>query len=137
MHDVRNRPWSCYPGGLLPTRRAFLMADCGRPTDLIVKWLRERKVFIQPGSNWGMPTFIRVSVGTAADNRVFLEVLREVVGPAGAGGRALVGDRRSEGFAVRAGCRRPSPATPHRALYTALRCPTRITSTTSSSSMTS
>lgn len=124
-------PWSCYPNGTLPTRRAFLatlaagpveladtehlaryvrvvdagleqlrsglealgfkpyvhrapflMADCGRPTDPIVKRLRERKVFIQPGSNWDLSTFIRVSVGTKADNRAFLDVLREVVAPA-------------------------------------------------------
>jgi len=62
-----------------PHRAPFLMADCGRAADPIVRSLRERRVFIQPGSNWGMPTFIRVSVGTASDNRAFLESLREVV----------------------------------------------------------
>ena len=62
-----------------PHRAPFLMADCGRPTDPIVRSLRERKVYIQPGSNWDMPNFIRASVGTAADNRAFLEALREVV----------------------------------------------------------
>jgi histidinol-phosphate aminotransferase len=65
-----------------PHRAPFLMADCGRPTEPIVESLRERKVFIQPGSNWGMPTFIRVSVGTESDNRAFLEALREVAAPA-------------------------------------------------------
>ncbi len=62
-----------------PHRAPFLMADCGRPADPIVRSLRERRVYVQPGSNWDMPTFIRVSVGTAADNRAFLEALREVV----------------------------------------------------------
>jgi histidinol-phosphate aminotransferase len=62
-----------------PHRAPFLMVECGRPTDPIVRSLRERRVFIQPGSNWDMPTFIRVSVGTAADNLAFLEALREVV----------------------------------------------------------
>lgn len=62
-----------------PHRAPFLMVDCGRPAGPIVRSLRERKVFIQPGSNWGMPTFIRVSVGTAADNRAFLDALRDVV----------------------------------------------------------
>jgi histidinol-phosphate aminotransferase len=62
-----------------PHRSPFLMVDCGRPTDEIVRSLRERRVFIQPGSNWDMPTFIRVSVGTAADNRAFLAAIREVV----------------------------------------------------------
>ncbi len=64
-----------------PHRAPFLMADCGRPTEPIVRSLRERKVYIQPGSNWDMPAFIRVSVGTAVDNQAFLEALREVVAP--------------------------------------------------------
>lgn len=62
-----------------PHRAPFLMAECGRPADPIVRSLRERRVYIQPGSNWGMPSSIRVSVGTAADNRAFLEALQEVV----------------------------------------------------------
>jgi histidinol-phosphate aminotransferase len=62
-----------------PYRAPFLMVDCGLPTDPVVRSLRERKVYIQPGSNWGMPTFIRVSVGTTEDNRAFLGAIREVV----------------------------------------------------------
>ena len=62
-----------------PHRAPFVMADCGRASDPIVRSLRERRVYIQPGSNWGMPTLIRVSVGTAADNRALLEALQEVV----------------------------------------------------------
>ncbi len=65
-----------------PHRAPFLMVECGRPTDPVVRSLRERRVFIQPGSNWDMPTLIRVSVGTAADNLAFLEALREVLAPA-------------------------------------------------------
>jgi histidinol-phosphate/aromatic aminotransferase/cobyric acid decarboxylase-like protein len=55
------------------------MVDCGLPTDSVVRSLRERKVYIQPGSNWDMATFIRVSVGTTEDNRAFLGAMREVV----------------------------------------------------------
>lgn len=62
-----------------PHRAPFLMVDCGRPTDPMVTSLRERNIFIQPGSNWGMPTFVRVSVGTKDDNEGFLAALGEVV----------------------------------------------------------
>jgi len=62
-----------------PHRAPFLMVECARLTDGVVRSLRERRVFIQPGSNWSMPTCIRVSVGTAADNAAFLEALREFV----------------------------------------------------------
>jgi histidinol-phosphate aminotransferase len=65
-----------------PHRAPFVMVDCGRPADVIVRSLQKRKVFIQPGSNWGLGTFIRVSVGTTPDNRAFLDALREVVAQA-------------------------------------------------------
>ncbi len=54
------------------------MADFGRPTNAIVRELQEKKIFVQPGAKWGMPTFMRVSVGTKKDNETFLDAVREI-----------------------------------------------------------
>ncbi len=62
-----------------PHRAPFFMVDFGESTDALVRNLRERRILVQPGSNWGKPTFMRISVGTAADNEKFLEALRGLV----------------------------------------------------------
>jgi histidinol-phosphate aminotransferase len=62
-----------------PHRAPFFMVDFGKSTHGMVRSLREKQIFVQPGSNWGMPTFIRVSVGTAEDNETFLEAIRKLV----------------------------------------------------------
>jgi histidinol-phosphate aminotransferase len=58
------------------------MADFGRSTDGIVRRLAQRRIFVQPGSTWGMPTFMRISLGKRQENEVFLRVIRELTGPA-------------------------------------------------------
>jgi len=61
-----------------PHRAPFFMVDFGRPTYGMVRALFKKQIFVQPGSNWDMPTFMRVSVGTAQDNEAFLEAVREL-----------------------------------------------------------
>jgi len=61
-----------------PHRAPFFMVDCGKPTHGMVRALFERRIYVQPGSNWGMPNFMRVSVGTPTDNAAFLEAIREL-----------------------------------------------------------
>jgi histidinol-phosphate aminotransferase len=60
-----------------PHRAPFFMVDCGKPTRPMVRALFERRIYVQPGSNWGMPNFMRVSVGTTQDNEAFLGAIRE------------------------------------------------------------
>ena len=62
-----------------PHRAPFLMVDFDRPTHKMVRALFERQIFVQPGSNWGMPTFMRISVGTTRDNETFLNAISELV----------------------------------------------------------
>lgn len=62
-----------------PYRAPFFMADFGRSTGELVRSLRERKILVQPGSNWEMPTFMRISVGTAGDNEGFLEAVGDLL----------------------------------------------------------
>jgi histidinol-phosphate aminotransferase len=63
----------------LPHRAPFFMADFGTATNPMVRTLQKRQIFVQPGAKWGMPTFMRISVGTSADNEIFLEAIREIL----------------------------------------------------------
>ena len=60
-------------------RAPFFMVDFERPTHEMVRALFERQIFVQPGSNWGMPTFMRISVGSPNDNSTFLRAIHELV----------------------------------------------------------
>jgi histidinol-phosphate aminotransferase len=60
----------------LPHRAPFFMADFGVATNPLVRSLQDRQIFVQPGAKWGMPTFMRISVGTSRDNEVFLDAIR-------------------------------------------------------------
>jgi histidinol-phosphate aminotransferase len=62
----------------LPHRAPFFMVDFDRPTNGMVRGLQRKRIFVQPGAKWGMPTFMRVSVGTSRDNAIFLEAIREI-----------------------------------------------------------
>ena len=61
-----------------PHRAPFFMADFGAATNPMVRSLQKKQIFVQPGAKWGMPTFMRISVGTSNDNEVFLEAIREI-----------------------------------------------------------
>ncbi len=61
-----------------PHRAPFFMVDTGKPARPLVRALQEKKVYVRDGSAWDMPTFLRVSVGTAEENEGFLRVLREI-----------------------------------------------------------
>jgi histidinol-phosphate aminotransferase len=64
----------------LPYRAPFFMADFGAATNPMVRSLQKKQIFVQPGAKWGMPTFMRISVGTGEDNDGFLEAIREMAG---------------------------------------------------------
>ena len=61
-------------------RAPFMMVDFGRPTMAMVRSLYERQIYVRPGEIWGMPDFMRISVGTKHDNGVFLNAIREISG---------------------------------------------------------
>jgi histidinol-phosphate aminotransferase len=62
-----------------PYRAPFFMADFGRPTMELVRTLYEQQIYVRPGEVWGMPNFMRISVGTARDNETFLNAIGELV----------------------------------------------------------
>lgn len=61
-----------------PHRAPFFMVDLGKPARPLVRALQEKKVYVRDGSSWDMPTFLRVSVGTAEENESFLRILQEI-----------------------------------------------------------
>jgi histidinol-phosphate aminotransferase len=61
-----------------PHRAPFFMVDTKKRARPLVAALQKRNVFVRDGSAWDMPTFLRVSVGTAEENETFLRTLREL-----------------------------------------------------------
>jgi histidinol-phosphate aminotransferase len=56
----------------------FILIDTGRDGDLVTEELMKRGVIVRSAKNYGMPTCIRVTVGTEAQNRRFINALSEL-----------------------------------------------------------
>ena len=65
---------------LLPSQANFVTIDFGRDAKPIHQGLLENGVIVRPMASYGMPTFLRVSVGTAAENTRFFDALKAVIG---------------------------------------------------------
>ena len=63
----------------LPSQANFLTFDLGREAAPIHKGLLERGVIVRPMASYQMPTWLRVSIGTNAENTRFLAALKEVL----------------------------------------------------------
>jgi histidinol-phosphate aminotransferase len=62
-----------------PYRAPFFMVDFGRPTLELVRSLYEQQIYVRDGSFWGLPNFMRISVGKPHDNSTFLKAIRELI----------------------------------------------------------
>jgi histidinol-phosphate aminotransferase len=56
------------------------MVDVQRPCRAVFDALLRRGVIVRTGDVFGMPTFLRVTIGTMAQNERFLAALEEVIG---------------------------------------------------------
>lgn len=65
-----------------PHRAPFLMTDLGRAALPVARDLYRRNIYVQDGGGWGLPTFLRVSVGLPADNDAFLAAAGEILSAA-------------------------------------------------------
>lgn len=63
----------------IPSRGNFLAVDLGRDATEVNAGLLREGVIVRPIAGYGMPTFLRVSVGSEAENARFLEALRAVL----------------------------------------------------------
>ncbi len=65
---------------VVPTWANFLYCDLGRDAAEVAEKLRGQGLSVRPLGGWGAPDCIRVSIGTAAQNRAFLEGIEKILG---------------------------------------------------------
>lgn len=71
----------CRQNGLawLPSAGNFLCVDVGRPGREVFLELLKCGVITRPVDNYGLPRFLRISIGTAAENTRLIEALGQVL----------------------------------------------------------
>ena len=63
----------------LPSQANFLSVDFGRDAAPIHQALLHKGIIVRPTASYAMPNFLRVTIGTQAENDKFLSALREVL----------------------------------------------------------
>lgn len=63
----------------IPSRGNFIAVDFQRDAAAINQALLAQGVIVRPVAGYGMPTFLRVSIGTAEENERFLAALTHVL----------------------------------------------------------
>ncbi len=61
---------------MMPSQANFLTFNIGRDAAPVHKGLLERGVIVRPMGSYGLPTWLRVSIGTVAENTRFLDALK-------------------------------------------------------------
>lgn len=64
---------------VLPSQANFVTVDFARDSRPIHQGLLERGIIVRPMASYGLPSFLRVTVGTDVENERFLAALREVL----------------------------------------------------------
>ena len=62
----------------IPSKGNFIAVDFGRDAAPINQALLQAGVIVRPVAGYGMPTFLRVSIGTEQENARFLEALEQI-----------------------------------------------------------
>ena len=63
----------------MPTQANFIFVDLRRDAKQVFLELMRRGVIVRSGDIFGFPTYIRVTIGTAEQNALFLEQLAAVL----------------------------------------------------------
>jgi histidinol-phosphate aminotransferase len=63
---------------VVPTWANFLYFDVGRDAGEVAEKLRGDGISVRPLGAWGAPNCLRVTIGTAAQNRAFLGAMQEI-----------------------------------------------------------
>ena len=62
----------------IPSFCNFVSVDVGRPGAPLYEALLRKGVIVRPVANYEMPNFLRVSIGTAKENQIFIDALKQV-----------------------------------------------------------
>jgi histidinol-phosphate aminotransferase len=63
----------------VPTAANFILVDVGRDVEQVVRALAEKRVAVCFLVRYGLPTSLRVTIGTSRENEHFIAALREVL----------------------------------------------------------
>ncbi len=63
----------------VPTQANFILVDVGRDSNAVFQQLMRLGVIVRPASIFGLPTHLRVSIGTPEQNRKFINALTQVL----------------------------------------------------------
>lgn len=63
----------------IPTEANFMMIDVNRDGQSLFETLLKRGVIVRSGQIFNMPNYIRLTVGTMAENQTFISALKEVL----------------------------------------------------------
>ncbi|BDX19500.1 histidinol-phosphate transaminase [Halopseudomonas aestusnigri] len=63
----------------IPSRGNFLAIDLGREAAPVFQGLLREGVIVRPVANYGMPNYLRVTIGLPAENQRFLDALKQVL----------------------------------------------------------
>jgi len=63
---------------VVPTWANFLCCDLGKDAAPVAEQLRVEGISVRPLEAWGLPTCLRVSIGTAAQNHAFLQAMQRI-----------------------------------------------------------
>jgi|TARA_A100001518_G_C1216600_1_gene59594 histidinol-phosphate aminotransferase len=63
----------------IPSRGNFLAIDLGREAAPVFQGLLREGVIVRPVANYGMPSYLRVTIGLPAENQRFLDALKQVL----------------------------------------------------------
>ncbi len=65
----------------VPTEGNFVWVDVGRPCVPVFEALLRKGIIVRTGDIFDAPTHLRVTIGTAEQNQIFLSALQEVLNP--------------------------------------------------------
>jgi histidinol-phosphate aminotransferase len=64
---------------MVPSSANFALVNLHRDANTVFSELRQRGILIRPGATWGLPTCVRITIGTAAQLQVLVENLKSVL----------------------------------------------------------
>ncbi|MEO1885239.1 MAG: aminotransferase class I/II-fold pyridoxal phosphate-dependent enzyme, partial [Methylococcales bacterium] len=63
----------------IPSKGNFITVNLGRPAMTIYEDLLKAGVIVRPIANYGLPNFLRISIGTESENTFFIDALINVL----------------------------------------------------------
>ncbi|MDD4362958.1 MAG: histidinol-phosphate transaminase, partial [Atribacterota bacterium] len=61
------------------TQTNFIFADTQKDADMVCEKLAEKGIIVRSGKVWGKDTFIRVTIGTETQNKIFIKALTDIL----------------------------------------------------------